>query len=59
MLQKVQIILKNNSNKNCLELNFLQKTQRTHFSISPRSGVMGLQRPKVQTVARFSTDYNI
>ncbi len=41
MLQKVQIILKNTSNKNCSELNFLQKTQWTHISISPRSGGKG------------------
>ncbi len=28
----------NTSNKNCSEFNFLQKTQRAHMFISPRSG---------------------
>ncbi len=40
-LQKIPIISKNVLNKNCLELNFLQKTQRLHMSISLRSGGRG------------------
>ncbi len=43
MLQKVQIILKNTSNKDCSELNFLRKTQWIHISIFPRSWAEGLQ----------------
>ncbi len=37
-LQKIPKISKNASNGNCAELNFLQKTQWTHISISPRTG---------------------
>ncbi len=32
MLQQIPIILKNASNKNCSELNFLEKNNRTHIS---------------------------
>ncbi len=38
MLQKILIISKNASNNNYSELNFLQKTQWMHMSISPKSG---------------------
>ncbi len=31
-------------NKSCLELNFLQKSQLAHMSISPQSGDRGLER---------------
>ncbi len=44
MLQKIPIISKNSSNKNCSELNFLQKTQWTHVSISSRNEATGFQR---------------
>ncbi len=44
MLQTIQIILKNASNKSCSELNFPQKTQWMHILIFPRSGVRGPQR---------------
>ncbi len=37
------MISKNASNKNSLKLNFLQKTPKTHISISPRSGAKGRQ----------------
>ncbi len=40
----LQIIFKKTSNKNCLELNFLQKTQWVHMSISSSSGARGLER---------------
>ncbi len=43
-LQKIPIISKNSSNKNCSKINFLQTTHWTHISISPRSGARGLQR---------------
>ncbi len=36
--------IKKASNKSCLELNFAQKSLRTHISISPRGGVRGLER---------------
>ncbi len=39
---KIPIISKNASNKHCSELNFLRKTQWTHFSIYPKSRAMGL-----------------
>ncbi len=42
-MQKISVITKNLSNKNCSELNFLQKTHWTHISISPRSGARRLQ----------------
>ncbi len=38
MLLKAPIILKNAKNKSCPKLHSLQKTQRTHISISPKSG---------------------
>ncbi len=41
MMSKLPIILKNCSNKSCWELNFIQKSQRAHMSISPRSGAKG------------------
>ncbi len=44
MLRKVRMILKNALNKNCSELNFLQKTQWTQISTSSRSGARGLHR---------------
>ncbi len=37
MMQKIRIILKNSSNQNFSEFNFLQRTHRTHFCIFPRS----------------------
>ncbi len=43
MLLKLPIILKNASNKSCYALNFVQKSQRTHMSICPRSGARGLR----------------
>ncbi len=46
MLSKILFILKNALNKSCWELNFLEKIQRAHASISPRSGSGGLQRWK-------------
>ncbi len=42
MLPKIQITWKNGSNKSYGELNFLQKTQRAHMSISLRSRTRGL-----------------
>ncbi len=44
MLKKIPIISKNASNKNCSELNFLQKTQWKHISIFLGIGPRGLQR---------------
>ncbi len=41
MLPKIPIVLKNTSNKNCITFNCLQKTQRVHVFISPRSGGWG------------------
>ncbi len=41
---KNTVISKTASNKSYWELNFLQKTQWAHVSISPRSGARGLQR---------------
>ncbi len=35
---KIPIILKTTPNKGCLKLNFLQKTQKRHISISLGSG---------------------
>ncbi len=43
-LQTIRIISKNTLNKSCSKLNFPQRTQRTHISISFRSGPGGLQR---------------
>ncbi len=43
-LQKITIISKISSNKNCSELNFLKETQWTCVSISPRCGAGRLQR---------------
>ncbi len=43
-LLKIQTISKNSSNKICWTLNFFQKSQWSHVSISPRSGTRGLQR---------------
>ncbi len=44
MLPKIPIISKSDSNKSCWELlHFLQKTQWTHISISPRSRDRRLQ----------------
>ncbi len=34
MLQKVRIIVRNTSNRNCAKIDFLQKTQWTHIFIS-------------------------
>ncbi len=42
--RKIPIILKNNSNKYRSELNFLQKSQWAHMSISPRSEARRLER---------------
>ncbi len=44
MLQKISIITKNPSNKNCSELNILQQTQRMHIFISTKNGASGLQQ---------------
>ncbi len=43
-LPKIQIIRKNALNKICWKLNFLQKTQWAHMSISCRSKARGLLR---------------
>ncbi len=43
-LKIMGIISKNASNKSYSELNFPQKTQWAHFSISPRNGARELQR---------------
>ncbi len=43
-LQKLSLISKTCSNKSCSELNFVQKSQRVHMSISVRSGARGLER---------------
>ncbi len=43
LLPKVSIILTNALNKNCIELNFLQKTQRAHVFISSSSRAKGHQ----------------
>ncbi len=43
-LPKLPTISKNASNKNCWELNFLQKTQQVHMSIFPRSRARGVGR---------------
>ncbi len=42
--KKILIISKNTSNKNCSELNFLQKSQWTHNTISLSSVAEGLQK---------------
>ncbi len=52
-LQSIRIISINSSNKSCSELNFPQKTQRTHISISSRSRVRGFQ------IFPFSISYNV
>ncbi len=44
MLPKLRITSKKASNSCCLELNFVQKSQRVHMSISPQSGAKGLER---------------
>ncbi len=41
MLPKITIIWKKISSKSCWALNFWQKTQRVHKSMSPRSGARG------------------
>ncbi len=41
LMQKIPMISKHALNKNCSELNFVQKTQWTHISIFPRSGARG------------------
>ncbi len=41
---KLPIISKNVSNRSCRKLNFVQKTQCTHMSISPGSGAREHQR---------------
>ncbi len=41
MLRKLPIISNNASNKSCWKLNFLEKTQWAHMSMSPRSGTRG------------------
>ncbi len=43
-LPKIPIISKKGSNKSCWRLNFLQKTVRSHVSISSQSGARALQR---------------
>ncbi len=42
MLQKMPIVSKNNSNKSCGQLNFLQKTQWDTLVYLPQSGVREL-----------------
>ncbi len=44
LLPKVPIVLTNALNKNCIELNFLQKTQWVYGFISSRSGASVHQR---------------
>ncbi len=44
MLPKLLIISENASIKSCWELNYVQKSQWGHMSISAGSGTMGLQR---------------
>ncbi len=44
MLPKAPIVLKNALNKNCIKLNFQQKTQLPHVFISHWSGARGQQR---------------
>ncbi len=55
-LPKLPILWKNTSNKNCSQLNFLLISQWTHMSISPRSGVRGLQR--LRSLNRFTLGFN-
>ncbi len=43
-LLKLPIISKNWSNKSCWELNFVQKSQWAHMSVSSRSWTKGLER---------------
>ncbi len=43
-LPKIPIISKNALNKSCSDLKFLQKTQRMHMPIFPKSGAKGLQK---------------
>ncbi len=43
-LPKIRIASKTASSKSCLKLNFVQKSQRTHMSISPQSGAWGIER---------------
>ncbi len=45
---KLLIISKNASNKNCLKLNFIQKSPQAHMSISSTSGA-GKRAPKIST----------
>ncbi len=43
-LPKIHIITKSCSNNSCSGLNFVQKSQWMHMSISPRSGARGPER---------------
>ncbi len=46
---------KNASNKSCLELNFLQKTQWTHVSISPCKWSLGLPKIVILEILHSTT----
>ncbi len=42
-MPNICITLKSDSNKSCSALNWVQKSQWAHMSISPRSGAWGLK----------------
>ncbi len=52
-LLKLPIILKNTSNKSCWKLNFLQKTQQAHMSISFRSRAGGSKDCHVSNIIMY------
>ncbi len=52
MLQIISIISKNDSNNNCSELNFLQKTRWMHESFSLRSGAGEFQILKCTEIGK-------
>ncbi len=52
-LPKLPIISKNSSNKSCWKLNFLQKTERAHFSISLMSRAKGSKDCHVLNITMY------
>ncbi len=62
MLLKLPIISKIASSKSCLELNFLQKSQRTHITIYLNSTARKLQRLswfKYYTVLKWESRFTL
>ncbi len=52
-------IQKKGSNKRCVELNFVQKSLRTHMSISPQSGARGLERYLYYNVEKWKSRFTL